>query len=121
MSDDLAQLERQRAEINERIDEIQTAKAERVSAALVGRYFKYRNNYSCPESDEDYWWLYMKVTGFDGSRLSGYSFQRDSDGKSFFDPAATTYNHLSGYEEITAQEFIRARAEFLTKLTQEAA
>lgn len=116
MATDIEQLERQRAELNERISEIREAEAEKVSAQLVGRCFKYRNNYSCPETDADYWWLYFKVTGFEGARLTGVSFQRDVYGEMRVDPNAGAYNHMSEYVEVDSTEYVRARADFLTTL-----
>jgi hypothetical protein len=117
---ELKELERQRKAISERIGEIQQAEDEKKSAQFVGRYFRYRNCYSCPEKASDYWWLYFKVTGYEGRRLTGYSFQRDKYGKSEFDPNAGAYHFLEGYEEIDAAQFVRARAKFLAALNVEA-
>ena len=121
MTSELKELERQRNEIAGRISEIEFARDEERSAEFVGRYFKYRNSYSCPEKPSDYWYLYFKVTGYEGRRLRGFSFERDKYGKFFFDPNAETFHHLSGYQEIEAAEFVRARAKFLTDLNKESA
>jgi hypothetical protein len=121
MANELTQLETQRAEIVGRISEIEFARDEEKSAEFVGRYFKYRNSYSCPEKPSDYWHLYFKVTGYEGRRLKGYSFEQDKYGKFFFDPNAETFHHLTRYEEIEADEFARARSSFLSRLTEKAA
>lgn len=40
----------------------------------VGKCFRYRNSYSCPNGEEDRWWLYTKVLSVD----SNYSVTEDS-------------------------------------------
>lgn len=35
--------------------------------AMIGSCFKCRNSYSCPKTEEDYWWIYYKVIGIDPS------------------------------------------------------
>lgn len=54
----------------------------RKNAAHVGRFYRYRNCYSCPQRESDYWWVYHSVLSIDehGS-LNGWSFQTDKDGK----------------------------------------
>lgn len=56
---------------------------ERIAAnkSLIGRFFKYRNCYSCPTKPSDYWWMYTAVIGVDrGGYLKTFVFQRDSYG-----------------------------------------
>lgn len=48
--------------------------------ALFGKCFKYRNNYSCPESSRDYWWMWMRVTGVRGICVVLTQVQRDKYG-----------------------------------------
>jgi hypothetical protein len=53
-----------------------------INKSHVGRFYRYRNCYSCPETDADYWWLYIAVTGVDEyGNLQGWSVQTDKDGK----------------------------------------
>lgn len=53
-----------------------------LGAALVGKCYRYRNSFSCPEGDADYWWLYMKLTGLDDmGTLIAHTFQTDKTGK----------------------------------------
>jgi len=48
---------------------------------LVGRCYKYKNCYSCPEKEEDYWNLYTKITGLTNSgSLKGVKFEVTSEG-----------------------------------------
>lgn len=47
-----------------------------------GKYFKYKNCYSCPEKESDYWYMYIKITEVKQTYwMSGYTFQTDKDGK----------------------------------------
>jgi hypothetical protein len=62
------------------LQDIEQAENEKRATALVGRAFKYRNSYSLPQSDANYWWMYAIVTGQDGGVPMGLTFQRDKDG-----------------------------------------
>lgn len=43
-----------------------------------GKYFKYRNNYSCPERESDYWFMYRKVMKvIDERNVDVITFQMD--------------------------------------------
>lgn len=75
------------------------------SKALVGKCFKYRNCYSCPKPDE-YWWLYVKVTGVGDYWPITFQFQTDKDGKIEVE-VSKHHSRLSGYTEITDAEFNR--------------
>lgn len=36
----------------------QAVEQERFAKKLVGKCYRYRNSYSCPQTEADYWWLY---------------------------------------------------------------
>lgn len=44
----------------------------------IGSCYKYRNCYSCPKIDDDYWWVYYKIVGIDPNdkQLVVESFQQ---------------------------------------------
>jgi len=89
----------------------------RKHGALVGRFFRYRNCYSCPEKESDYWWLYVAVTAMDehGS-LRVLKFQTDKEGKVSIEPRTFAMGELftdGKYIEITEADFIAARRELL--------
>lgn len=71
------ELQKERDRINEQLDEIRTKEYEALNAKDVGKYFRYRNCYSCPSKSEDYWWLYMKVLSVSGGCLEVFKFQKD--------------------------------------------
>lgn len=65
-----------RSELNE-IEEAELAES---MATLLGKFFKYRNSYSCPEDEADYWWLYQTYVDLHGTVMC-VEFQTDKFGK----------------------------------------
>jgi hypothetical protein len=120
MNAELKKLQRQSREVQERIWEIENAEAEKETAEYVGRFFKARNSYSCPEKPSDYWWLYFKVTGFEGRFVTGFEFQRDKGGRSWSDPNVHRVIY-SDHIEISQSDWNRQWRSFLAKLAQDEA
>lgn len=56
---------------------IESKEEENRNKNLVGKFFKFKNSFSCPKTDEDYWWLYIKIVKVDGSYLKCIQFQKD--------------------------------------------
>lgn len=48
---------------------------------FVGKCYKYKNCYSCPQEEKDYWWLYIRVKEVKDGCLVCQTFQKDSYGK----------------------------------------
>lgn len=70
--------------IDEKIDELKKKKMlPGLKKKYEGKYFKHRNCYSCPKTDDDYWWIYVRVDKVVdiNFHFSGYSFQYDKCGK----------------------------------------
>lgn len=94
-----------------------------------GKFFKLRNNYSCPETKEDYWFLYTHITSIteeslyascDGRVLchcNGWSFQTDKYGNISISKVENGYTHSVG-KEITKKEFDSAYELMLSKIQQ---
>lgn len=82
---------------------------------LVGKHYKFRNCYSCPDKESDYWWSYTKVIGVEDGAVILWNFQTDKYGEISikFRDIHTTIHH--GYVEITQDEF-RAEWAKLKKL-----
>lgn len=101
------------ARLREQLAAIEEAEQAEQNAALVGKCFKYRNCYSCPQSDADYWWLYIIVTGVgEHGAMKGWSFQTDSAGKITIEPAegfarGRLMQSGGGYIEIAPKQFWR--------------
>lgn len=112
-------LEQARAIINAHAEATYAAKRAAM-VGFVGRFFKYRNCYSCPSKPSDYWWLYGAATSVDGCGwLKGWTFQRDRDGGVRVEPTASLTNGPeSGWEEIDATEFWAAASGILESLTR---
>lgn len=80
------------------------------NAALLGKCFKTRNNYSCPQSPRDYWWLYVRVTKVSGSSVYIRSIQKDKNGAVRYETkdvrmASTLISGNSGYIEISRKAY----------------
>jgi hypothetical protein len=104
----LAQLEKQRDKLGEQIRVLQRQQRNKELAGYVGKYFKFRNCYSCPQNEADYWWRYLYVNGIDEEcYLVCTAFEITADKKihvSFEEHHAG----LSGYQEIKRSEFAAA-------------
>jgi len=72
-----ATIEAARAELYD----LEMADKERDASALIGHAIKYRNNYSLPQSEADYWWMYAIVTEQRDGIPFGLTFQCDKDGE----------------------------------------
>lgn len=95
-----------------RLGTIEHREAVAAMKPLVGKCFKYRNNYSLPKKPSDYWWLYLKIIAAkDGSAIT-FEFQTDQYGKVNIEPRQTHYNRAPGpergYQPISVGEFDRA-------------
>lgn len=93
---------------NDRLAEIQNAERYARNKALLGKAFKYRNSYSCPEKRGNYWWLYAKVVKVDqDGHLMVFMFQTDKYGNVDIKPSEHRY-HMDDYTGISASEFHKA-------------
>ena len=99
-----------------RINEIEREQKTKEITAKLGKCYRYRNCYSCPKTDADYWWLYKRVTHINGGCLAGFSFEIDRKGKLEVDADSYVSHSLSGYEEISLTEFMQAWADFKNQI-----
>lgn len=84
-----------------------------------GKFFKYKNSYSCPKKPSDYWYAYTKVVSikpddiYEGhagvvlSHCTVYCFQIDKYGNLLVEINKKTCTHSLG-KEIPETEFNRA-------------
>jgi hypothetical protein len=68
----------------------------------VGRWFKYRNCYSCPEKPSDYWWAYKKVLSIKNQHFVSFEFQTDKYGDHTI--RNNRFDLLSGWVPCTEEE-----------------
>lgn len=102
------ELQRQLKALHEELNTITDAENDARDATYVGKCFRTRNNYSCPESEKDYWWLYIKVLRAD-TGLYCLRFQIDCNGRIEIEPEAyMTANSLDSYEPLKPAAFEKA-------------
>ncbi len=113
MSQNLEQLGKKLAEkqkeiilLKNKIDDIENKMlVPELKKRYVGKYFKYRNNYSCPQTEKDYWWLYSQVIGVIGKdQCIVNSFEFDSEGQIRINTQKNISIYLLG-QETTKKDF----------------
>jgi hypothetical protein len=83
----------------------------------LGKCYKVRNNFSCPENESDYWWLYLKIIETDDRDFYALRFQVDKYGNFTIEPKTITYNPNNyGCIEISEKEFQDAWKELVDEL-----
>lgn len=106
---DIAELESAARAANAALSRAQAKQRAEENGALVGRFYKYHNSYSCPEKPSDRWWLYIRVESVDGYCIKCLKFETDKYGKVEIEPRHNLSFRLGdGYQEITAAEFNKA-------------
>jgi hypothetical protein len=87
--------------------------------ALVGRAFKYRNCYSCPEGPDDYWPLYSRCIGVDDDGwLTWHTFETDKHGRITIEFQHHSMSLLSSSDEISKAEFAAAWESLKARILQ---
>lgn len=86
----------------------------------VGRCFKYRNSYSCPESAEDYWFVYYQIVDVTSQigKYEAISFERNIQNEFRAFIRESFFIISSRYIEISKEEFNQARKNYLDGLTK---
>jgi len=90
------------------IQEKQNTKKNKEMKRFIGKYYKYRNCYSYPQEEKDYWWLYLYVTKVEDGCLHVFEFQKDSCGKITIEDNARMGAIYEKYIECTVEEFYGA-------------
>lgn len=86
----------------------------------VGKYFKTRNNYSCPEKRSDYWWTYERCIGMDkDGMLKTFQFETDKYGDVLVKFNHHAY-HLQYGKPCSKSEFDRAFKKMQQKIAKAA-
>ena len=99
-------LERVIASARKELNDIEDAERAREMVGMVGRCFKYRNCYSCPQSEADKWWAYQIVKEVAGSSAKALYFEVDKDGKVSIEHGR--YFSSSGWQPISRAELNKA-------------
>ena len=98
------------------IREIEHKELIEVNKSRIGKCYKFRNNYSLPSSDSDYWWLYMKILEVDDSGILAMKFQQNKYGKITIEPSHDTRLSNYGWLEISLSEFVAAWRDIIHKI-----
>jgi hypothetical protein len=103
------------AEIRKHQDALEGIRIQRrreENKGLVGKCYRYKNCYSCPESEADYWWLYVKVLEIapDGY-VKAVLFQIDKEGMA--NVKHKLESNMDRYDLITKKKYERELGEFL--------
>jgi len=102
------QLQKIAGEAQDKLWQIQANERRKANGSKVGKTFRTRNSYSCPEKPSDYWWLWAKVTRMDdGGMLYATTFQVDRYG-SIDIKRDQCIHHAQCYTQCPAAEFNRA-------------
>lgn len=112
------QIEKEMAKLRNKLWAIEKKEADEENKKLVGKYFKYRNCYSCPEKPSDYWYLYKRVIGLGKTGLITEEFQIDKDGKCSACFNKGSYSYMTGYTEISRSEYLKALSKFKKRIAQ---
>jgi len=113
------QLERQARAVNQKLHAIRDAERYAENEALVGKTFRYRNNYSCPEKPSDYWWLYARVQGIDSSGyLTVFCFETDKYGAVKISTDKYRFHMNDGYQPVSVAKFNKAWRDLQRKIAK---
>jgi hypothetical protein len=109
---DLAELELVAKKANQALGRAQEKRANELNKALIGKCFRYRNSYSCPEKPSDYFWFYVRVLSANGYGVTCHTFQTDKNGRieiEWSSHRSSYHGGLSdGYRPITRAQFDKA-------------
>jgi hypothetical protein len=81
---------------------------------LEGTYWKYRNCYSCPKSDADYWWKYRRISNVTTeARMDTLDVEIDKNGRLEIktnqgDPRIM--QPMAGWVQVSREEWLEAVA-----------
>lgn len=102
---ELESLLQSRRSINAKISKIEDAERAAMNRSHIGKTFRYRNNYSCPEKPSDYWWLYAKCTKLDRwGNVVLETFEVDKNGDFSFH-TRENIRLMEGYKPIPEAEY----------------
>lgn len=106
---------------NEAIGKLESTRRYEQNIGTLGKFFKYRNCYSCPKKPSDYWPIYAKVTAVDkDGHITALQFETDKYGSVSVKIKEHAYHmgNGDGWTEITASEYRRALKALKSKIAK---
>jgi len=80
---------------------------------LVGTYWKYKNSYSFPEEESDYWYIYRRIDSIFNNSLQCTDVQIDKDGRAEIRSREISWYGLGGnWQPSDKKEFIKSATHF---------
>ncbi len=76
-----ATLEKQIRSLRMELSALEDAENKKKYAGLKGCCFSYKNCYSLPKGEQDYWTVFARVTSVDGAFAHVFRFEADNAGK----------------------------------------
>lgn len=106
------------AKVRRELSRIEAAERLKANRGLVGKCYVYRNSYSCPETEADYWPLYKKIISLDEfGNFQTLQFENDNSGQLTI--KSDKWGSLHGdYVEITQEEFEQQAERFLKAVAE---
>lgn len=116
MDDRRNQLEEIIYDARNELSDIKLKEKLELNKQLVGKCFKYHNCYSCPKSEEDYWWVYRFITHIDeNGSLWGIEFEEDKYHKLTIETKTMIVSN-EGWKQISKKVFLLAWDEMIEKI-----
>lgn len=83
----------------------------------IGKCFRSINNYSCPKTDADYWYVYSKIIGVEDGHFKTIEFQNTCRNEFFVEERflCMEFRNLGNIEDISQNEYEQARCGFINK------
>ncbi len=91
--------------LNGELNKLHDAKQEPECKSLIGKYFKYRSCFSCPEKESDYWWVYSWVKDYKDGKFYVMEFGKNSSNEISFSAEKRYWFKLDGHISISKNEF----------------
>jgi len=105
----IEKLDQKIKKLRQELSDLRDAENKAKNKKFVGQCFRYRNSYSCPETEEDFWWMYIKVLKVD-SQIHCFLFQIKKNGEVEIAPNHNLWNlndinNTTKYERISETVF----------------
>lgn len=110
------ELQQQLNIIRDQLYEIEMEERAIQANALLGKCFRYKNSYSCPQKESDYWYEYFRADRVVDGNIQGLQFSQDSVGTFRLIEKETKPYHIAGWEKITKAEFNSKLRSFNVKI-----